>query len=408
MPGPLKGLNVIECGIWIQGPYAASILGDLGANVIKIEELGKGDPLRGLLGFTMTNHAEKIAQSGRNYGFENVNRNKKSIAINLAKGRGREIVYRLVETADIFIQNFRLGVSERLRIDYGTLCQYNPKLIYAQGSGYGMKGPNSASPGYDIQIMGRAGWMYMTGGPEVPPLAAVPGIGDQMGGITIAVAILAALVAREREGIGQFIDISVLGSLIAAAGFSLNHALMYGVEYPRRSREKITNPLASYYRCRDDKWLQLAMAQSERFWPSFCLAMGIEGLEKDPRFSSLEARRQNCEELIAILDKIFATKTREEWMEHFKKGPELFYGPILTPSEVINDTQATENEYITNFEHPAYGPIKIVGFPYKFSKTQPSVRLPPPEYGQHTEEVLSELGYTENEIVELKEQEVIL
>lgn len=407
MSGPLEGLKVIDCGVWIQGPYAARLLGDFGANVIKVEKLGKGDPLRGLMSFTMSSHFEKIGRSGRNYAFEHVNRNKRSIAINLVKERGKEILYRLAKTADVFIQNFRLGVSERLGIDYETLCRYNPRLIYAQGSSYGMKGRDSALPAYEHQTLARSGWMYVSGGPEMPPLTVATGIGDQIGGMTIAMAILAALVARERDGIGQFIDISILGSLISAAGHSLNYGLTYGVEYPRRAREKTTNPLMSYYKCRDKKWLLLAMAQSDRFWPNFCQAMGIEELGKDPKFSSLEARRQNCEELIGILDKVFIKKTRDEWMEHFKKGPELFYGPIMTPSEVISDPQATENEYITNFQHPVYGPIKIVGFPYRFDKTPASVRLPEPEYGQHTEEILSELGFSKDEIFELKEQQVI-
>lgn len=402
----LEGVKVIECGLWIQGPYAAMILGDLGADVIKVESRLGGDPLRGLVSFTLEGSQTKIKETGRNYSHEFTNRNKRSIALDLNKREGREIIYRLIEKADVFIHNFRLDVPERLGVGYETLSRYNPKLIYAQGSGWGMKGPIKNRPSFEQTAMARSGWMYVFGSPEMPPLLFLPTIGDVIAGTEIALAILGALFYREREGIGQFIDTSTLGSMIRVANNATTYRLVYGEEYPRRSREKVTNPLANLYKCQDGKWIYLAMMQSDRYWSDFCRVVGLD--EHDPRFVDSEARRQNHKALIGILDKIFSTKPRDMWTKILEESGDFVFGPVQTFSEMVNDPQVLENEYVMDFNHPSFGRTKVVGFPSKFSKTPASIRMPSPEHGQHTEEVLLEIGYTWDEIGRLKDLEVII
>ncbi len=408
MSGPLDRVKVIDCTIWIQGAYASRILGDLGADVIKVEEKIGGDPVRGVSSFTLGDRRQTVDRTGRNYGFEFLNRNKRSITLDLRKDEGKEIIYKLVEKADIFLHNFRQGVAERLSIDYDTLSHRNSRLIYGHCSGWGMKGPSREKPALEYTAMARSGWMYHFGGREMPPLLAVAGVGDQMGGVTMAVALISALFAREHVGKGQFVDVSLLGSLIAAAGHAINFKLAYDTEYPRRSRTEGINPLISYFKCSDGKWIQLGMLQFDRFWPTFCKVMGIAELEKDQRFLTPEARAENLGELVAILDKVFATKPRDEWIKLFEEKGDILYSPIQSVSEVVTDPQVLANEYIMDYDHPAFGRKKEVGFPSKFSETPASIRRSEPGFGQHTEEVLLEVGgYTWEEIAQLRDEEVI-
>lgn len=404
MGGPLEGIKVISCGIWLQLPFATKLLGDLGAQVIKVEERVAGDPIRGVMDIT----PDEIPRTGRHMDLDSFNLNKRSIALDLRKEKGKEIIYRLVEKADVFAHNFRQGVVERLGIDYETLSRRNPSVIYAQGSGWGTKGPVGHRPSFEVTAASRAGWLYHFGGPEMPPVLFRPGICDSLVGIYIAFAIAAALVCREKTGIGQFIDISALGSLLAAAPQEVNFSLLFGKDLPRRDKTTSLNPMVSYYRCQDEKWLALHMMQTDRYWHDFCAVLGIEELEDDPRFHNHQARTENRSELTAILDKVFSTKPRDEWIKLLEQGGDFIFSPIYEVSEAISDPQVLENEYITEYEHPAHGPTKVVGFPYKFSKTPASIRRHPPEHGEHTEEILLELGYSWDDIVELKESQTII
>jgi crotonobetainyl-CoA:carnitine CoA-transferase CaiB-like acyl-CoA transferase len=399
----LEGIRVIDLTLWHQGAMAATILGDLGAEVIKIEDRVKGDPARGFMQII----GASTGVMGRNAYFEHCNRNKKSITLDLTKQKGRQIAYQLVEKSDVFLHNMRKGVPERLGMDYKTLSQYNPRLIYASASGWGPKGPAAGKPSFDMTGIARSGMMTVAGEPGTPPVN-IQGMGDQIGAIMTAFSVVTAIAARERLGVGQEVEVSLLGSLVYLLGMYVDVELLVGHELPRFVRAKAGNPLWNYYRCKDDKWIVLAHIQSDRYWPTLCRAVGIEHLEKDPRFENMDVRGKNAAELISIMDEAFATKTRAEWLDIFEKSGDLIFEAVNTISDMVKDPQVRANDYIVGFQHPAWGKIDVVGIPMHFSCTPPSVRLPAPEFGEHTEEVLqSVLGYSWDDIAKLNAEEVI-
>lgn len=403
MTRALSGIRVIDCTQWIQGPVSGLILGDLGADVIKIEERSRGDPARGYQEISKST----VIPIQRNFVIDACNLNKRSLNLDLRKVNGKEIIYKLIETADVFIHNFATHVPEGLGIGYDTLSCYNAKLIYAELSGYGSRGPLKSEPAYEQAAMARAGMTYLIGEPDSPPGIWVSGVGDQIAGTTAALAIMAALVARERQGIGQKLELSLLGSMVWAAMGPISMKLMTGEEFPRRSRSKPPNPLINNYECSDGKWINLIHMQPDRYWSTLCKALGIEELEEDPRFKDMEVRGKHTEELVSILDKHFISKSSDEWFKIFRETGELIYGPVQTISEVINDPQVLANDYIVDFDDPVWGPGKVVGFPCQFSETPPSIERRAPEFGEHTEEILLELGYSWGEILSLKDQQVI-
>ncbi len=403
MEGLLHGIRVLESTSWMQGPAVGSMLGDLGADVIKIEDRVHGDGLRGIM---PTLRAQAGAKE-RNYIFESVNRNKRSIAIDLHKQEGRDIVYKLVQTTDIFLHNLRPDAPQTLGIDYEALYRHNPNIIYVEASGMGPEGPARLEPSYELVTMGRTGLLFMAGEPGSPPLMPLPGLGDMIGALAATLATIAALLARERDGVGQKVSSSLLGSLLTVGTVPMTGKLLMGSSLARRSTATMANPLWNHYKCGDDKWINLAMLQADKYWPALCRLMGIEHLERDPRFATIEARSKSAEELITILNGVFGTKPREEWVKLFRESGELIFGPINTIDDAVNDPQILANRYIIDYEHPVYGLCKMLGFPYQFSKSQLSVRRPAPEFGQHTEEVLMEIGYTWEDIAGLKEREVM-
>jgi len=402
MAGPLDGIRVVEITMFQQGPVAGMRLGDLGANVIKVEPK-TGDPARGFMRIIGVETGIK----GRNYYFESNNRNKRSIVLDLRTEKGKKIFLELIKQADVFLTNMSIDAPKRMGIDYQTLSAINPRLIYAHASGWGREGADANELSFDYTGLGRAGIMMMCGELGEPPGQLVPGMGDEMGGLMCAWGITAALYAREKTGKGQLIDSSLLGSLIALEGVNFASSAIIGQDFPRRQRKTAGNPIYNHYKCKDDKWIIIAHLQPDRYWPTVCKAMALEELEHDPRFDTLEKRRDNATELIAILDKRFTTKTRDEWIKIFKQHG-VIHTPIQTPSEVINDPQVLANNYVVWFDHPVWGRIKMLGFPWAFHETPASVRQEAPEHGQHTEEILLELGYSWDDIAKLKEEEVII
>jgi crotonobetainyl-CoA:carnitine CoA-transferase CaiB-like acyl-CoA transferase len=403
MQMPLEGYRVIDWTIWQQGPVCSAMLGDLGAEVIKIEERVGGDPGRGMLKISGVDLADRP-----NFYFEANNRNKKSITLDLKKPEGREIVYRLVQKSDVFVQNFRKGVAGRLGLGYEALSAHNPKLIYATATGYGPEGPESGAPSFDQLGLARSGIMCAAGEPEMPPLAIAGGIADQMGAIMLAYGVVTALLARERFGVGQEVDASHLGSMTMLQGLSVAARLMMGFAIPRMPRKAASNPLWNHYRCKDDRWICLGMLQPDRYWADFCRALGRPELGTDERFADLRARAANAAAAIEILDEIFATKPRDEWMQILRSGGDFIFCQVNNVDELPDDPQVKANDYVVDFEHPRFGPTKVVGIPVRLRKTPGSIRTPAPEFGEHTEQILTELlGYSWEEVGKLRVAEVI-
>ena len=404
MPMPLDGIRVIDWTIWQQGPIASAMLGDLGAEVIKVEQRGSGDPGRALVQVF-----GKSLEGLPNVYFEANNRNKKGITLDLKTDEGRQVIYDLVARSDVFVQNFRKGVAQRLGLGYPTLREHNPRLIYASASGYGPEGPDSAEPSFDHLGLARSGIMLAAGEPEMPPLGVVGGIADQMGGGMLAYGVLAALVARERHGVGQEVDASHLGSMTWLQGLSVSCKAMVGFALPRSFRSQAGNPLWNHYECKDGRWIALAMLQSQRYWPDFCRAIGRPDLAIDERFKDGAQRLQNREAAIAILDQTFAARTRDEWIAHLNESEGDFIFTIVNSvDDLPEDPQILANDYVVDFEHPQHGQTQVLGIPVKLGETPGSVRLAAPELGQHTEEVLLEvLGYDWDRITELRERKVI-
>jgi len=405
MSGALDGIRVIDCGVVQLGPTAGTLLGDLGADVIKVEPPVTGEMGRGIE--ILTTATSRIQARGSH--FEVWNRNKRSLTLDLTKEPGREAFYRLAKTSDVMLNNWRKGVAERLGVGYETLLKHNPKIIYAYASPWGTKGPDSEDQAMDFAAIARSGMSYQAGKPDDPPVMFVSGYADTTTGIILAQGILAALLARERTGVAQRVDVSLLGGMVAGLErLPVNTRAHSGVEMPRRDRTKAGNPLWNYYKCGDGGWIALSMLAADRYWPAFCKALGIEELENDPRFKDIEVRSQlqNSEALIKILDEKFNTKPRNEWLSILREH-KLICTRVQTVSDLLDDPQVIENEYIIDYEHPVFGKIKTVGFPWNFSTTPASLRLPAPQLGQHTEEILLALGYSWDDINNLREQEVI-
>jgi crotonobetainyl-CoA:carnitine CoA-transferase CaiB-like acyl-CoA transferase len=402
MPMPLEGLRVIDWTIWQQGPVASAMLGDLGAEVIKLESKDGGDPGRGLVAIAGT------ASKRLNFYFEANNRNKQSLALDLKQPEAREIVYRLAAVSDVFVQNFRKGVADRLGLGANELRSRNPRLIYANATGYGPEGPESGDPSFDHLGLARSGIMFAAGEPDMPPQAIGGGVADQMGAVLLAYGVLAAVVARERYGMGQVVDASHLGSMSFLQGLSLTSRLINGAAFPRVPRARAFNPLWNHYRCGDDQWLALAMLQPDRYWTDFTRALGRPELATDERFATMQTRAGNCEALIQILDSVFASRPRADWLDILRKGGDFIFTIVNSLNDLPQDPQMLANDYIVDFEHPTHGTTQYVGIPVRLSETPGSVRAPAPEHGQHTELLLTDLlGYSWDEVSSLRERGVI-
>ena len=405
MKRPLDGVRIIDWTIWQQGPVSTMMLADLGAEVIKIEERVGGDPGRGVLSIA---GALVGATSGPNFYFEANNRHKQSLTLDLKNPKAIEIVYQLAEKSDVFVQNFRKGVSDKLGIGYAALSERNPQLIYASATGYGPFGPDSGEPSFDYMGLARSGIMTAVGEPQMEPLSIAGGIADQMGAIMLAYGVMAALLAREKYGMGQEVDISHLGSMTALQGLNVACKAILGKEFKRMPRAAAPSPLWNHYKCSDGKWICLAMPQQDRYWSDFCTVLGIEHVLADPRFATMGDRADNAKELIPILDAAFASRPRDAWMQALKEGGDFIYTVVNTIADLPTDEQMLANENIVGYDHPRLGKTQLVGVPVRLSKTPGDPKGAAPEFGEHTERILTELlDYSWEDVAKLREEEVI-
>ena len=401
MTNVLDGLLVVDCSQVIQAAASANILQELGAQVIKIES-----PL-GDISRTWT-HVLGVSHElpgGRNATFEWVNRGKRSITLDLSTDGGREVLSQLVTKADVFVTNHRKDVRERLRFDYESLKAVNPQLVYGVGNAYGGRGPSSGQGGYDNVAFARSGLMYCVGGDSDEPQYMTAGLVDQAAGTMLALGILAALLARPRLGHGQQVESSLLGTVLHLMSTPLNTYLLTGHLPTRPSRTKMSSPLVGWYRCRDDRWLMLSITRPQTAWPQLCQLLGLV-IADDVRFASAKARAQNSGALIAMIDQAMLKTDREDWIARLE-GADIMCAPVNRIEDLPMDAQVIANGYIKQVAHDSLGPTRLVALPLGYSSSSLSDGHDAPELGQHTEEILLELGYDWDGIDELRESRSI-
>ncbi len=399
--GMLQGIKVVELGMWVAGPATAAVLGDWGADVIKIENPAGGDPVRGLMAMgipiTLPIHPA----------FELDNRNKRSVAVNIQTPEGRAVVRRLLRDADVFVTNVRQAALHRAGLAFADLRQENPRLIYALLTGYGTTGPERDRAAFDYAAFwARSGAMAALGEPDGPPPSQRPAMGDHLAGLSAAGAICAALFHRERTGEGQEIHLSLFHLGIWMMATDIETCLVTGVSPNPPSGRTVPNALWNHYKAKDGKWFHLVMLQPDRYWQRFCDAIDRPDLVTDERYAAILNRVQHSVELIALLDEIFVTRTLEEWAERFDRY-ELVWGPAHTVAAVVADPQARAIGAFEKVPHRSGEPIVLVRSPLEFSATPASIRRTAPELGEHTEEALLQHGYTWEEIATLKAQGAI-
>ena len=394
--GPLDGVKVLDLTRVLAGPYCTMFLGDLGAEIVKIEQPEVGDDTRGW--------GPPFA-GGESAYFLCVNRNKKSITINLKSAEGINILKRLAESADVLIENFRPGTMEELGLGDIDLRAVNPRLVYASLSGFGADGPLRDVPGYDLIIQAWGGLMSVTGMPDGEPTKVGVAIMDIVAGLMLGKSIAAALYAREKLGVGQKIDTSLLEAEIACL---INVGSNYLMEGKIPARWGNAHPTIVPYQAfkTADGFLVLGVA-NESIWRRFCAAIGRAELTDDPRFATNANRVENRKSLISILLEIFLARDTQTWLNLLQQA-EVPCAPVQTIDQVFSEPQVHHRDMLVEVDHPTAGKVRMAGIPVKFSTTPASIRLPPPTLGQHTEEILKTwLGMKSEEVEELKRNHVL-
>jgi crotonobetainyl-CoA:carnitine CoA-transferase CaiB-like acyl-CoA transferase len=399
---PLEGIRVVETGGFMAAPLAARHLADMGADVIKLEHPVRGEPARGI-----TLLRERYT-GGFLEVFEVCNRNKRSVGIDLQNPLGKEVIHKLIKTADVFITNFQEKTLVKMELDYDTLSRLNPRLVYGIGTGWGRKGSDKGRPAFDLAAFAMTGAMSQMAWAEQPPVPlGVVGMGDEINGLMLALSVMYALFTREKTGVGQMAHASLVGSWVEACGSMFQHALFHKKDVPNQRREAATSPLWNCYATRDARYIQLAIIQSDPYWHDLCEALEIPEIEDSPPFDNHWGRVENNTELIAIFDKAFEKRTLVEWVERFKNY-RVIWAPVLSFLEASRDPLLKENDYIIQVEHPNYGRLETVGIPTQLEKTPGEFRFTAPALGQHTEEVLLEMGYTWADIKNLKKEKAVI
>jgi crotonobetainyl-CoA:carnitine CoA-transferase CaiB-like acyl-CoA transferase len=387
-------------------PMTARHLADFGADVVHVEHPLRGDSWRVFQ--TGQGTGTYGASSEINYNWENFNRNKRSLTLDLSREGGREVIYKMLPQADVFVTNLRPFERERFGVEYDTVHQLNPRLIYGSLTGFGQKGPDRNNPSYDtVAYWARSGIPHRISWPGVSLPGYSAAMGDNVAALALAYGIVTSLYVRNKTGVGQEVDVSLYHIGIYQISCDIAGALVTGQdcdEWKYPSREDVLNPLSNVYETKDGRSIQFVMLQPDRWWARVCQALGRDDLIDDPRFATFEARRENH----VILNRTFAeammSKTLDEWKPRLEGIP---YAPFQNYIEVINDPQAWANEFFVPVDHPTYGQMNVVSSPIKLSETPAMMRMTAPEVGQHTEEVLLEYGYTWEDIAQLKEQGII-
>ena len=394
----LDNIRVLDMTNVLAGPFATELLALCGAEVIKIENPSGGDLAR-KLGNVPKLNAELMGTS-----FLAQNANKKSLTLNLKFDEAKEIFLRLVDSADVLVENFRPGVMERLGLGYQGLAERNPRLVYCAISGFGQTGPDAVKPAYDQIIQGLSGVMAINGDERLNPLRCGFPVGDTVGGLNAAFAIMAALLHRERTGEGQFVDVALLDSIMPMMGWVAANLLIGGQQPQLMGNDNFTAAPSGTFRTRDG-YINIAANQQQQ-WQDLAAALGVPELVTDARFQERDTRKNNRAQLTPILEEKLRTETTGHWVEVLNaKG--IPSGAILSLEEALTAPQVVHRQSIRSIDEPKIGPLKLFTLTAKFEKTPGSIDTPPPRLSQHTCEVLASLGYSDHDVARLRSAGVI-
>jgi formyl-CoA transferase len=320
---------------------------------------------------------------------------------------GQAILHKLIGAADVFLNNLRPYEMEKFNLTYEILSRLNPKIIYANLTGYGRRGPEKNAGGYDsVAFWARSGVMDLMHDEDSAPNISRPGYGDSITSISLLAGVMTALFVRERSGLGQEVQISLFNTATWVLGLDITGCLITGEDAQRPQRRTMGNPIRNIYPTKDKRWIMLGMTNAQHYWPGFCKAIERPDLENNPTFATLETRVQHAGELVAIIEGIFRTKTYAEWIAILSAN-RLVWSPVKTPLEVSQDEQANANEFFVEWDHPRYGKIKVLNNPIKLSKTPAGIKMRAPDLGEHTDEIMKGLGYSETEITKMRKDEII-
>jgi formyl-CoA transferase/CoA:oxalate CoA-transferase len=391
----LEGIKVLDLSRALAGPYCTMMLGDMGAAVIKLEMPGTGDDSR--------SWGPPFVEGESAY-FMSVNRNKKSITLNMKSTKSSEIITRMIKQSDVLVENFRPGAMDRLGFGYEQVKEMNPRLIYASISGFGQDGPYRLLPGFDQVLQGMGGLMSITGEAGGPPIKVGVAIADISGGMFAAFGVLTALYNREKTGKGQMIDVSLLDSQVAWLTYRAGAYFASGeVPQPVGSGHPVIVPYQAFQA--KDVYVNIAVG-NDQLWVKFCKAVGLEKVMDNPKFATNAKRVENREAIVKIIGDLIVTKNGEEWLKILNDAG-VPCGPIYTVDKIFEDPQVLHRGMMKELEHPKAGTIRVTGIPVKLSDTPGEITLPPPFLGQHTREILTELGYSAQDQEKLREENVV-